>query len=393
MGRCPSITSTKIVVSFQSDGSGAEAGFNAAWEAGQTPNTPPTVSISSPAEGDLVSGTITVSASADDVDGNLAKVVFTMPDGTSSEVTSAPFEASWDTSQVEDGNYTLQAVAVDTLGEQATDLVSIAVANGCSSSEYVAADTPMSIPDESGIVSVLQIPTNATIQNLYLNLDISHTYRGDLDIVLESPAGTQIPIKSIDPGDAQDDVHLVDHLLIAVSGESAAGTWTLFVNDALPADTGALNSWSVRVDALCSAQTGGLQISQVMYDVPGDDAVGEALWVTNNATTAINLSNYYISDRVRSWPIPSYSIAAGATIAIARDAVGFQALTGAVPEIEGMPVQLNNGNERLSLLYQSEVIDFLEWESSEWPLECATGQVLVRIAPDIDASSWEVQDL
>lgn len=92
--------------------------------------TPPTVAITSPASGSLVSGTITVSADASDEVG-VAGVQFQV-DGTplDAEDTGAPYSVTWDTTAAGNGSHTLTAVARDGAGNTTTSApVTVTVAN------------------------------------------------------------------------------------------------------------------------------------------------------------------------------------------------------------------------------------------------------------------------
>jgi Big-like domain-containing protein len=92
--------------------------------------TPPTVSITSPASGATVSGTITVTANAwDDV--HVAGVQFQYNGiNFGAEATSPPYQATAYTNSVPDGSYTLTAVARDDAGNRATSApVTVKVAN------------------------------------------------------------------------------------------------------------------------------------------------------------------------------------------------------------------------------------------------------------------------
>src|SRR5206468_1264742 len=83
-------------------------------------NSPPTVSISSPAPGATVSGTILVSNAHSD---NLAVVgvQFKLDGGTlGAEVTVAPYAVSWNTTLVPNGTHSLTAVARDAAGNTST---------------------------------------------------------------------------------------------------------------------------------------------------------------------------------------------------------------------------------------------------------------------------------
>src|SRR5437867_3435766 len=91
------------------------------------------VSITSPASGSTVSGTISVSASVTIIGSlTVAGVQFKL-DGANlgSEDTSAPYAVSWDTTRTGNGSHTLTAVARDLLGLQwMSDPVTVTVSNG-----------------------------------------------------------------------------------------------------------------------------------------------------------------------------------------------------------------------------------------------------------------------
>src|SRR5207247_1782196 len=92
--------------------------------------TPPTVSVTAPAAGSTVAGTMTVSASATDNVG-VVGVQFKL-DGVNLgvEVTSAPYAVSWTTTAASNGQHTLTAVARDAAGNTVTSAaVSVTVDN------------------------------------------------------------------------------------------------------------------------------------------------------------------------------------------------------------------------------------------------------------------------
>jgi hypothetical protein len=93
--------------------------------------TPPTVSITAPAKGATISGTITVSATATDNVG-VVGVQFKL-DGVNfgAELKAAPYALPWNTTTVLNGAHTLTAVARDAAGNTATALaVTVTVVNG-----------------------------------------------------------------------------------------------------------------------------------------------------------------------------------------------------------------------------------------------------------------------
>jgi len=92
--------------------------------------TPPAVSITSPAAGASVSGTVAITASASDNVG-VAGVRFKV-DGANlgAEDTSAPYAVTWDTTTAANGSHTLTAVARDAAGNSTTSTpVTVSVNN------------------------------------------------------------------------------------------------------------------------------------------------------------------------------------------------------------------------------------------------------------------------
>ncbi len=83
-------------------------------------NNPPTVSISSPTTGASYTApaTISIGATAGDVDGSVARVAFYAGTQLIATDTASPFSASW--SSVPAGTYSLKAVATDNEGATAT---------------------------------------------------------------------------------------------------------------------------------------------------------------------------------------------------------------------------------------------------------------------------------
>ena len=81
---------------------------------------------------------------------------------------------------------------------------------------------------------------------LRLDLDISHSYRGDVEVTLTSPSGNTVVIKDSDGNDSDDDVVLTNFLLLGFTGAQIQGDWHLRVTDVYPQeDDGVLNSWSL----------------------------------------------------------------------------------------------------------------------------------------------------
>jgi hypothetical protein len=117
--------------------------------------TPPTVSITAPADGATVSAAATVTATASDNVG-VVGVQFKL-DGVNlgAEVTSPPYSISWDTSATANGSHALTAVARDAAPNSATSApvavtVSNAVPTGLVASYNFNAGTGTTLADTSG---------------------------------------------------------------------------------------------------------------------------------------------------------------------------------------------------------------------------------------------------
>lgn len=147
-------------------------------------------------------------------------------------------------------------------------------------------------------VSVLTIAEDRTIDDLNVDLDITHTWVGDMDITLESPMGTVVTIMdrpgvpastfgcsgndilaSLDDEAAtpvEDECgggtptimgsFIPNNLLDAFDGESTMGDWILTVTDNAGGDNGTLNEWGITYE-----YTGGPL--QVFLDVNGEASV------------------------------------------------------------------------------------------------------------------------
>ncbi|NNF32813.1 MAG: IPTL-CTERM sorting domain-containing protein [Saprospiraceae bacterium] len=151
----------------------------------------------------------------------------------------------------------------------------------------------------SGLISsTLNIPDDGFITDMDVtNLTMDHTWIGDLEITLVSPAGTRVDLLfdacnngNVDNLDINfDDESPNDHMSIscmdpvggggtyqplqplsAFDGECITGTWTLEVNDDASLDTGSLNSWSL-AGCYSAPQTCYADVDMDGYGDPGTE--------------------------------------------------------------------------------------------------------------------------
>lgn len=125
-----------------------------------------------------------------------------------------------------------------------------------------------SIPDNNlrGIKDKIVSNDTFTISSITVNVDIVHTYIGDLRVSLISPSGTQVPLHNRVGGSVNDlhtefDIHSVPELNI-LSDEPVNGEWLLHVQDLAAVDRGRLTSWSLNI-------TGKTDTSILVEESPG----------------------------------------------------------------------------------------------------------------------------
>ena len=100
---------------------------------------PPSVSITAPATGSTVSGTVEVKASASD-NTSVKKVEFYVDSILSATDTTAPYSFSWNTTNADSKDYQLTAKATDAAGNTNANTVRVKVANGDSQAPTVPAN-------------------------------------------------------------------------------------------------------------------------------------------------------------------------------------------------------------------------------------------------------------
>jgi hypothetical protein len=119
--------------------------------------TAPSVTIVAPVDGDALSDTTTLIADASD-DLGVAAVVFEV-NGARLQVNQAPWQASWDTSTIPDGTYTVDATAIDYAGnESATAEVTVQVVHAHAGLGRVSGGCAAGSSNTGPILLVLIVP-------------------------------------------------------------------------------------------------------------------------------------------------------------------------------------------------------------------------------------------
>jgi subtilisin-like proprotein convertase family protein len=115
---------------------------------------------------------------------------------------------------------------------------------------YASRDVPKDIPNNTRTTSTLAIPDRGTILDISVDVTITHTWRGDVDVYLRHPDGTMVDVFRGNPPDSRDDVVGVFTIatapqLASILNKDTQGTWTLVVDDTETQDKGRLLDWAL----------------------------------------------------------------------------------------------------------------------------------------------------
>ncbi len=122
-----------------------------------------------------------------------------------------------------------------------------------SGTRHGAVSPALAIPDRDpqGIVSQIELTGDGPVRSIEVEIDITHTYRGDLRVNLVSPEGFVAGLHRMQ-GSFRDDLKRVfsaatnqDLANLVAAGIAGKGIWTLHVSDNLLRDEGTLNAWSI----------------------------------------------------------------------------------------------------------------------------------------------------
>lgn len=203
--------------------------------------------------GDTVTYTFTIGSIAQwDGDVSLA-LAADLTDASLSATTARPGDEVVLTvatnSETQWGNYdfTVTATTEEQVKEQTVSLMLQPA--GLNDFTYIS-DESVAIPDNSseGASSVITVADDLTIFGTTADVDISHTWSGDLVLTLISAQGNEVTLQS-NEGGSQDDI-VKAFTSSAFNGEVATGDWTLHVEDTAGSDTGTINGWSLTFSAI-----------------------------------------------------------------------------------------------------------------------------------------------
>lgn len=225
--------------------------------------TPPSVTLTAPADGALVSGSVGLSADAAD-DVAVARVDFLVDGVVVASDDSAPYEASWDTTVAGDGARTLTALAVDASGNQAT-----------SAAATVTVDN--TAPDTTIVAGPTDTVTSATATFEFTATEAA-TFECALDAGAYAACSSPMTYDELAEGEHTFAVRAID-AAGTVDATPATATWTIDTGAPLFSDgfeSGDFAAWS-------AVNTGGDGTATVQSELVAEGAFAARLSATANA--------------------------------------------------------------------------------------------------------------
>ncbi len=276
-----------------------------------------------PASGSIEGLTVTVDIQHTYI-GDL-KVKLTSPGGTTVElhsqtggsrddlnrsftIDSTPVLAAF-IGQNPEGNWTLHVADLvgqdlGVLREWSLDIIS----GGIDDIVRARATPGLSIPDFSvtGVRSTIPITRDGIIKTISVDVKISHTYIGDLQVSLTAPDGTTIQLHNRSGGStdnliktysSSDTTELAD-----IEGGAVRGNWTLWVVDRAQRDVGILEEWGLEIE---TGEGPRVVIQEVNPNIPVPDnnptGISSAITVNDAGLIAViaievDIPHTYIGD-------------------------------------------------------------------------------------------------
>ena len=342
-------------------------------------DTPPTVSVTAPAEGATIGGTVTVAASASDNAG-VSQVAFAVdgtPIGTDTNGADG-WSTSWNTTTATDGLHTVTATATDTVGQTGSDSNGVRVDN---TPPTVAVTSPAEGATVTGTVAV-----QATASDANGVTQVAFSVSG-IPIGTDTN-GTNGWSVSWNTTTFTDGPRTVTATATDAVGRTASDSNTVSVDNTAPTVTltapaeGATVSGTVAVEATASDASGVTQVAFSVDGTPiGTDTNGTNGWSVswNSATVADGLrtvtatatdttahtasdSNAVTVANAVTAPLvtvtaPAEDALVSGTVAVHASAVSGTAVTRVAFEVDGTPIGTDtNGADGWSVSWNSATV-------------------------------------
>lgn len=170
------------------------------------------------------------------------------------------------------------------------------------------ASPALDIPDNdpSGASSTIAITESNVALKIKVNVDIVHTYIGDLKVELIAPSDERVILHNRSGGSRDNLIETYDSetypALKALVGQPIQGNWTLWVTDLAGRDVGKLNRWVIEIELEAIAKAVSKE-SQPQLGIPDNDPTGVSDFIAvdeegtlQKIIVGIDISHTYIGD-------------------------------------------------------------------------------------------------
>jgi hypothetical protein len=194
-----------------------------------------------------------------DVPAGASNLTFTMSGGTGDadmymKFGELPTDVVWDCRPYKSGNNEVCTVAAPQAGTYNVRLKAYTAFTGVTlvgdysigggGTQTYTNDTDVPIIDNGTVASPITVSgrTGRAGNAVPINVNITHTFKGDLRVDLVAPDGSTYNLHNHTGGSAD---NIIQTYTRNLSSEKLNGTWKLRVNDNAGGDVGVINSWSI----------------------------------------------------------------------------------------------------------------------------------------------------
>ncbi|HSW79973.1 MAG TPA: Ig-like domain-containing protein [Candidatus Saccharimonadales bacterium] len=226
VGTSPGVSVDRVILTSDTTCTPTGTGDNCA----TGDSTPPTVSLTAPANNATVSGNVTLSATASDASG-ISSVKFLVDGNAVNTDTSSPYSFSWNSSSVANGSHTITAQATDTANNTANSTsVSVTVSNSTSCTANPSVPTGLAVTGTSP--NSVSLSWNASTPGANCTMQGYKVFRGGT-LVTTVTSGTAFTDSGLNPSTSY------SYTVAAIDTSNHTSAQTSAVNGTTVADTSA----------------------------------------------------------------------------------------------------------------------------------------------------------
>ena len=289
-----------------------------------TDTTPPTVVLSSPAGGSVVSGPVSLAAIATDASSGVNRVEFRVDGVLVGSDTALPYGAAWDSSAASVGSHTIQATAYDNVGLSAVTSVIVSIAAPVDTlAPSVAITSPADGATVAGSVGIAATASdNSSVARVEFRVD---------GILVGSDTASPYAA-SWDASAASPGAHVVEAKAFDVTGNSSAAVVSVLIAETptTPADTTA-PTVAITAPSEGAAVTGSAVIAATATDDTGVARV-------DFKVDGVLVGSDTLAPFSATWDCTGAAIGSHAIEAVAFDAAGNSASAVSHVSVEAPPL-------------------------------------------------------